>query len=691
MSLRRRRLDVLAFLLSAGSLLSGCASLPNALSRKPVMGTSQQMFARGAAAERQGQWDQARWAYQHAVRLDASSAQAWHRLAVVSTWQKDHVQAANSFNQALRLAPTDPELLTDAGYACFLRQEYPAAEQLYVAALQQDPAHHRANNNLGTLMGSTGRMTDAVAIYERVHPKPVAWQLMGQLYRQAGDQQQALACYQFAHSLDPAIRIPAFPAAPEAMAPATIAAASPAAAVPARIPAEMQVAMAAPALQPVPAVPPVAESEIAVETEIAGGAIEKVVAEISATDVTSRSATGPAVPPASLPVGIEPARFSLPDVYETIGNDAGTAGSVTNDRDAMPSGSRTATQPAASSRGQQESPGWAPRTSSAASGGMPSAALPPASKVLTGSAVSLTQVATVPVASRTPAQPAVLAEVHPGWSPRPEPQSWGMQINARVPAATVEPATANVPGSPVMMTIPAATRVANTSDAVGIESTAAIVHEPAPAREVRANSSRPSGKVPEAEISPEVGQQRATVIPRAQSPDTELVLDQLATPPSIRQATPAVIEAVAARAVATGEPESTVTDDSEVTTIAFEGVSRLEEICLVELTDEQRLTPVTAECRAECHGQMYHFSSEAAAEKFRQNPGHYLPVAGGLDVVGIREGTQVEPGELTHAAWFRHRLYVFTSADHLEQFRHDPHQYQPPRPVLEPLSTAASL
>jgi tetratricopeptide (TPR) repeat protein/YHS domain-containing protein len=103
--------------------------------------------------------------------------------------------------------------------------------------------------------------------------------------------------------------------------------------------------------------------------------------------------------------------------------------------------------------------------------------------------------------------------------------------------------------------------------------------------------------------------------------------------------------------------------------------SGLQGICLVTLSEEKRLAVALPQFMTEYHSQSYQFSSAEALQKFIADPERYVPAAGGLDVVSVRNERAVTNGSLKHALWHRHRLYMFSSREHADAFRADPHKF----------------
>lgn len=89
----------------------------------------------------------------------------------------------------------------------------------------------------------------------------------------------------------------------------------------------------------------------------------------------------------------------------------------------------------------------------------------------------------------------------------------------------------------------------------------------------------------------------------------------------------------------------------------------------MSLRNGREITNGAEAWEAEYKGVTYRFATPDALAEFHVDPESYVPVAGGLDVVAVREGGEVTIGSLEHATWFRDRLYLFASADTLAAFK----------------------
>lgn len=106
-----------------------------------------------------------------------------------------------------------------------------------------------------------------------------------------------------------------------------------------------------------------------------------------------------------------------------------------------------------------------------------------------------------------------------------------------------------------------------------------------------------------------------------------------------------------------------------------ESTDGLKGFCPVAIRDERRLAVALDQFSCEHQAQTYRFCSAEALEKFQANPELYAPIAGGLDVVAVRQGSAVANGTLDYAVWYRHRLHLFSNTENLTAFRAAPRTF----------------
>lgn len=97
--------------------------------------------------------------------------------------------------------------------------------------------------------------------------------------------------------------------------------------------------------------------------------------------------------------------------------------------------------------------------------------------------------------------------------------------------------------------------------------------------------------------------------------------------------------------------------------------------CPVLLKDQRRLVEADAQFTTEHDGKVYTFSSREAKQAFDANPQKYAPAKGGKDVVRLAGGDNASEGSLEHAAWYRGKLFLFSSAETRREFIDAPSRF----------------
>lgn len=183
----------------------GCARLSQALNRT-FADNSQQLKTQYSVArlqERQGQFVQARQNYEQIAARDPRNVEARHRLAVIHSRLGNLEEADLWFQEALDLDPMNAEIWCDLGYALYLHNDAQAAEEALRQALECNPSHQRAMNNLAMVLGQQGRFDESLAMFRRCGTDAEAHANLAYLYAQAGRGQKAIEYYSKALDLDP--------------------------------------------------------------------------------------------------------------------------------------------------------------------------------------------------------------------------------------------------------------------------------------------------------------------------------------------------------------------------------------------------------------------------------------------------------------------------------------------------------
>ncbi|MBS0265040.1 MAG: tetratricopeptide repeat protein [Planctomycetes bacterium] len=184
-------------------------SKPAATGKKDPASTvdqPQNKLAMARLSERHGQLKQARDLYESELQKDPNNALIHHRLAVIASREERGEDAFRHFETARQLAPHNAQVLSDLGYAYYLRHDLDDAEACLKQAVAADPQYKAARNNLGIVLGVRGKFEEAMAQFRKTGSEAAAYANMGYVHSQLGDLDQALQHYNHALSLDSEMR-----------------------------------------------------------------------------------------------------------------------------------------------------------------------------------------------------------------------------------------------------------------------------------------------------------------------------------------------------------------------------------------------------------------------------------------------------------------------------------------------------
>jgi Tfp pilus assembly protein PilF len=111
--------------------------------------------------EQQGAAPEAIEAYENVLRSEPGHTAVAHRLAVLLDKSGQSRRAEPYYQACLRATPSDPDLLSDFAYHCYLERRWADAETNLQRALSLNPRHVRARNNLGLVLARTERPREA--------------------------------------------------------------------------------------------------------------------------------------------------------------------------------------------------------------------------------------------------------------------------------------------------------------------------------------------------------------------------------------------------------------------------------------------------------------------------------------------------------------------------------------------------
>lgn len=97
--------------------------------------------------------------------------------------------------------------------------------------------------------------------------------------------------------------------------------------------------------------------------------------------------------------------------------------------------------------------------------------------------------------------------------------------------------------------------------------------------------------------------------------------------------------------------------------------------CPVSLVAEHRIVPGSSAHSIEHEGRVYQFATAALRDRFRENPGRYLPVNRGLCPVSGVERNKSIAGDPHYGVLYGERLYLCASQPDRDRFLQDPARY----------------
>ena len=94
--------------------------------------------------------------------------------------------------------------------------------------------------------------------------------------------------------------------------------------------------------------------------------------------------------------------------------------------------------------------------------------------------------------------------------------------------------------------------------------------------------------------------------------------------------------------------------------------------CLVAAVVNREIVDGSPRHQTKYRGHVLHFSTEEAKQEFLAHPNEYWPLFDGICSVTMLNDEERALGKLEYAAFFRKRLWLFSSEENLKQFLEDP-------------------
>jgi tetratricopeptide (TPR) repeat protein len=154
-------------------------------------------------SQREALWQQARVAYQNALKLDANYAPAYAGLAGLYVRMGDYDRALATYKQGLAKKPRDAGLWVDQGICQCRRQDWPAAVHSLQKAHDLDPENRFTTKTLGVALAGAGRHQDSLACLKQVMSEAQAHFDLARVLLYIGQQAQGKEQLLFALHIQP--------------------------------------------------------------------------------------------------------------------------------------------------------------------------------------------------------------------------------------------------------------------------------------------------------------------------------------------------------------------------------------------------------------------------------------------------------------------------------------------------------
>ena len=149
------------------------------------------------------QYDRAVAAYEKALAL-APTPELAYNLGVTAGRAGRWARAVTAYDEALTLQPAHGEAAYNRAVALMRGGELSAAAAAFAAYRERDPDHYRAALNHGVTLYKLGRYDEAVDVYNitlELKETPEAWDNLGLVYQELGDEEKAQACFREAKTM----------------------------------------------------------------------------------------------------------------------------------------------------------------------------------------------------------------------------------------------------------------------------------------------------------------------------------------------------------------------------------------------------------------------------------------------------------------------------------------------------------
>ncbi len=154
-------------------------------------------------------FDEAIKAYREAVELNAHYVTPWLRLGSLFEKQDRYRDSIKAYQRALMIDQKNSETWNEMGRVHLKFKAFADAEDAFSKALEFDHGHGWAYSNLAFAFSLQGKCKESVplfyksiALLNEAKDKAVAWNRLGNVYRELNEYEDAIAAYQMADMLE---------------------------------------------------------------------------------------------------------------------------------------------------------------------------------------------------------------------------------------------------------------------------------------------------------------------------------------------------------------------------------------------------------------------------------------------------------------------------------------------------------
>jgi tetratricopeptide (TPR) repeat protein len=147
--------------------------------------------------------DEARKAYQQALKIDPNNLEAARCLAAVYLKANDYDRAFDIYKKAMAKHPKDASLWYDVGLAHHRRKDFPESVRCITKALEMDPENRDYMKKLGFTLAWMGQIDQGLAYLTRAQGKALAHCNIARVLIERDQTQQARTHIAIAHRENP--------------------------------------------------------------------------------------------------------------------------------------------------------------------------------------------------------------------------------------------------------------------------------------------------------------------------------------------------------------------------------------------------------------------------------------------------------------------------------------------------------